>query len=747
MRFLVRVGQSSRMRRRIAVAVVACGTFVSPLASSVGFAQAATPTTVAAPVKWTLGTALVPTSGGVNTVSCATSSFCVAADRSGSVATFNGSAWSAPDKVDGTNSFTAISCPTATFCVATDAAGNYVTMNNGVWGAPTPFATANSPVMQGVSCSSASFCLAVGETANFSPIDYYFFNGVWYPDTVVFSPSDTSAFDAVSCTPTLVCLATDLGGGVTTFTFALSPTPSLTHASLPTPISPLTTDYVAQSIACVTATSCVAGSRTNEISVLSGSTWTTSPVFVAGSSGVMVSCAQSTCVANSSLGQGVSAVAPFASWSATGEINMLSQIDGLSCFAVATTVSCLAVDNDGFSIAISLSANGVPTYTAAASSFDPPHTLTSVSCASATYCIASDTAGEIVTYRNGAWSVPTVITTTPLGVREVRCGVSAHPYSALACAAIVGNFRALSLRSYLAAWTPTLSANSLTYSVSCSTRCEYLSPEGRSSGLVHGYLPQLPAGDIATDVSCVAQTTFCMAIDNAGHSYVSKNSKWSLGPAVESFATRQLWALSCASSSFCVAVDIQGHAYVYNGTTWSAGRKVSKLGLYGVSCGATYFCVATDLLGGAFVYDGAKWHATQNVSGFNILHGVSCASANTCVAVDSSHAYSLSIPTDRTRVVFRAPTPGTNVVGRTVIAVSVSAATAPHGTITLSAGTKVNAPSCTASLRKLSTTTSAAHCTIDTSRVGATLFDADFVGSFGFAPSSATPYRELIVAK
>jgi len=729
--------------RRLASLALSCLALAGALGATSMTPAAAT--TLTAPLTWTAGTPLVGASGGVNAVSCATATFCVAVDRSGSVANFNGATWSSPSRVDGTNSFTAISCPSTTFCVATDASGNYVTMNNGAWGTPTPFAATNSPVMQSVSCSSPSFCLAVGQTANFSPIDYYLFNGVWSADSVVFSPSDTSAFDAVSCTAAEVCLATDLGGGVMTFTLTATPTPSLAHAAMPTSIDPSTPGYVGESISCIAATSCVVGSRSNEVSVLNGSTWTTSPLFATGANGVLVSCALSTCVANNAVGQAVSAVAPFSTWSTTGSLNMLSQIDGLSCFVASPSVACLAVDNDGFSIALSLGVNAVPTYTPASSSFDPPHTLTSVACASATYCIASDTAGEMITLSGGVWGKPRTVTSTPLGVREVRCGVSAHPQAALACAAIVGNFHALALRSSRARWTSVLSRNTPSYAVSCATRCEFLSPEGRSSGVVRGYLPRLAPGAIATDVSCATVTT-CVAIDNAGHSYVSRGATWTSGPVVESFATRQLWSLSCATPTFCVAVDIQGHAYRYNGTSWSAGTKVSKLGLYAVSCGATYFCVATDLLGGAFVFDGATWRATQNVAGFNILHGVSCASATTCVAVDSMNAYRLSIPTDATSLTIHSLGRGTTTKGRTVIAVTATARVAPRGLVTLSAGTRPTAPSCTASLRPTSATTSSAHCTIDTTRVGATLFDATFAGSFGFAPSNATPYREVIVA-
>jgi hypothetical protein len=426
---------------------------------------------------------------------------------------------------------------------------------------------------------------------------------------------------------------------------------------------------------------------------------------------------------------------------------MLSQIDGLSCFAVGTGTGCLAVDNDGFSIAISLDVNGVPIYKPAASFFDPPHLLTSVSCASVTYCIASDAAGESFTYQGGSWGPARVITTVPLGVREVRCGQSVHPATSLACAAIVGNFRALRLSSFGGAWTPVPRRGTQTYAVSCTSRCEFLSPEGHAAGLVGGYLPKLPAGDLATDVSCVPFSATCVAIDNAGHSFVSRKGKWVSGPRVESNPTRQLWSLSCATTTFCVAVDIQGHAYLYNGVRWSAGVQVSKLGLYAVSCGATYFCVASDLLGGAFVYDGTTWKATSNVAGFNVLHGVSCPNATTCVAVDATKAYTVTVPTEATTVTFDALARGTNVQGRTVMAVTVSGAVAPHGFVTLSAGTKVAAPSCTATLRVVSTTSARAHCTIVTTRAGATLFDAAFAGSYGFAPSRTQPYREVVVAK
>lgn len=688
---------------------------------------------------WSVGTQLVTPSGGVNVVSCAASTFCVAGDQSGGVSYFNGTTWTAPQTIDATNSITAIDCPTVTFCVATDAIGQHVTMTGTSWSSPTAFGTLHSLQMLSVSCSSPSFCVAVGETTNFTPVDYYFYNGAWTFDSVNLGPTHTSAFDAVSCTPTNVCLATDFGGGVTTFTLTTSPTVSFSHTTVV--INPTVTTYIANSISCVSATSCVAGSNVNGVSVFNGTAWSTTTPFPDGANGVLVSCVQTTCFADDSVAQASSSTAPFTSWSSPGTLDLPSQINSFSCYSLATGAACQAVDNDGFSIAITLGVAGVPVYSPSTTVFDPPHTLSSVTCASATYCIAADAAGQTLTYRAGAWSTPTVISTQPLGVREVRCASSTHPYTTLRCAAVVGNYGAESLNSYKAAWLP-VAATPPTYAISCSIQCEYLSADGKSSGLVGGYLPKLSANAIATDVSCPTGQSNCFAIDSGGYFYTSRNGQWYDGPRVEKAAGDVLWSLSCTSTRFCVAIDLTGRAYTYNGTKWSGDTMVAALGLYSVSCGATYFCVASDLLGGAYVYNGTKWLPRVVVSKKGVLHGVSCANASSCVAVDSSDAFTLSVPTDTTTISFTPTTRAQNVVGRTVVPVEVSAASAPSGAMTLSVG----GASCSATLRKISATTSRAHCSIATSHLGLTRFSAVFSGSYGFAPSGPT-YHHVVIVK
>ena len=59
----------------------------------------------------------------LKSISCVSSSYCVAVDASGNDVIWNGSAWSYPSDIDTSNALAAVSCVNATFCVAVDAKG------------------------------------------------------------------------------------------------------------------------------------------------------------------------------------------------------------------------------------------------------------------------------------------------------------------------------------------------------------------------------------------------------------------------------------------------------------------------------------------------------------------------------------------------------------------------------------------------------------------------------------------------
>jgi hypothetical protein len=86
--------------------------------------------------------------GDLDAVSCPTVTFCVAADTSGSVATWNGTAWSLPRHVlpaptEYTGDPSSVSCPDAQFCMVLDGDGDYTIFTGAAsTGRPGPPATA-----------------------------------------------------------------------------------------------------------------------------------------------------------------------------------------------------------------------------------------------------------------------------------------------------------------------------------------------------------------------------------------------------------------------------------------------------------------------------------------------------------------------------------------------------------------------------------------------------------------------------
>ncbi len=112
------------------------------------------------------------TQGQLNSVSCASASFCVLVDSSGDVLTWNGLAFSAPASIatepplTGTDAsgLTAVSCPTPTFCRAVDSVGRVFGWNGTTWSAGTLID--NGHALTAISCPTTSYCVAVDRSGN-----------------------------------------------------------------------------------------------------------------------------------------------------------------------------------------------------------------------------------------------------------------------------------------------------------------------------------------------------------------------------------------------------------------------------------------------------------------------------------------------------------------------------------------------------------------------------------------------------
>ncbi len=97
----------------------------------------------------------------LNSVSCALSNFCMAVDSAGNAEAFSGDAWSAQPNIDPGTGLSSVSCPAGTFCAAGDNSGSVLVYSYGAW--------AQTPVSFGprsASCPSVGFCVAVGSSGS-----------------------------------------------------------------------------------------------------------------------------------------------------------------------------------------------------------------------------------------------------------------------------------------------------------------------------------------------------------------------------------------------------------------------------------------------------------------------------------------------------------------------------------------------------------------------------------------------------
>jgi hypothetical protein len=148
-------------------------------------------------------------------------------------------------------------------------------------------------------------------------------------------------------------------------------------------------------------------------------------------------------------------------------------------------------------------------------------------------------------------------------------------------------------------------------------------------------------------VSCSA-TDFCMAVDGGGRVGLWNGLSWSAGPSVPGF--QFVGSVSCPSATNCEVVG-EGpsgqNAAVWNGSTWSAQATPGgpSVGLDAVSCAAANSCEAVGTIAGqsfqlvtfAERWDGTAWtiQAIPNPSGSqgSFLTAISCTSATFCAAV------------------------------------------------------------------------------------------------------------------
>jgi hypothetical protein len=209
---------------------------------------------------------------------------------------------------------------------------------------------------------------------------------------------------------------------------------------------------------------------------------------------------------------------------------------------------------------------------------DPDNNLTSVSCPAASFCVAADGSGNVLTGNGSSWSKPKSIDTKDVGAGgAVYVSCPAADF----CTAVdsVGN---------------AMTYNGSTWSAPAPTG---IGPA--DEGNVVG-------------VSCTSPT-FCMTVDNSGRYATYDGSTWTKGVS----GNELLATVSCASAAFCMALDIQGNGYLYDGSSWKKLAVFSKGDIPtaqeaafeepALDCFAVRHCLAVSFGGYVSEYNGGAW--------------------------------------------------------------------------------------------------------------------------------------------
>ncbi len=257
--------------------------------------------------------------------------------------------------------------------------------------------------------------------------------------------------------------------------------------------------------------------------------------------------------------------------------------------------------------------------------------MNSVSCSSASFCVAVDYQGGAVTYNGASWSSATDIDGSN-DLTSVSCP------SATFCGAVDYEGKALTYDGTHWSSPATADPGNELNSVSCPTAtfCAAVDNDGNtltSNGLVSETVTAADPGNDLSSVSCTS-ATFCAAVDGNGNALTYNGTHWSSPSAID--PGNDLSSVSCPSSTFCMAIDGSGNALTYNGTHWSSPTAADTAdGLLSLSCTSATFCVAGAVDGNATIYDGTSWSTPDPVND-NVMVSLSCASASFCVAVDDA---------------------------------------------------------------------------------------------------------------
>lgn len=528
----------------------------------------------------------------LNSVSCPTTSLCVAVDESGHVLTSTdpaggAGAWSAPVSIDPGNTLDQVSCPSTSLCVAVDDDGNALvstdpTGGSSAWKVTKIDPNAEQPLGGNsaavVACPTVSFCVVV-DTYNdiITTTEPTGGSSAWKLSGDTYRV--ITNWGMVACPSTELCVtARSVAEEGTSFYGSTEPAGGFNTWKITGP-DPNDVNNEISGGACPSTTLCVIGDATGHVLT------TTKP-----------------------------AEGP---WTNTNlpTTTFLRAVTGLSC---PSTGFCVAVDAEGEAVTTTEPTSGEHAWTPA--DVDGTNFMTAVSCPTTSFCVATDEGGDIVTSENpaggsSAWTAGTVDKSeveTVNGLTGVACATAA-----LHCVAVDDAGYALVSNE------PTGGAG--TWSRTVIDRGPF-------------------AGNVLSDVSCGKND--CAAVDWAGNMLSAFMGEPNIWTRAEVDPSGELNGISCPTldigvPQYCVAVDSAGNVVTGQPGAMEASRHIDASSLNGVNCPDfnESLCVAVDNEGNVLtttevLSKGATWQSAHIDA--SPLVAVSCSTTAFCAAVDQA---------------------------------------------------------------------------------------------------------------
>jgi hypothetical protein len=547
--------------------------------------------------------------GSLQSLSCASASFCVGGDTRGDAVLYNGSSWTvdpgvARDTVD------AISCLSSSFCLAGSFDAEAYVYHGSGW-AITP--STNLQSVEALSCASTTFCVGVDDTG-FASI----YNGTTWGAAHQIDTSSHPSLSSISCPTTSFCAAFDEAGDVVTTSNGGSSWTS------PSNVDSVLAPFL--HVSCHSSSFCAAvDNHGNAFIFTTGSGWQETT----GADGTFdiasVSCSTATqCVAVDVAGFEFSYDGT--SWGSTTQID----VHGATAVSCPTATFCGVDDPAGFALT---SSNGGTSWTTPTLVDTSGIAIKSVSCPTTTFCVAVDALGNVMVDADGTWSAPSSIDTNTLS------GVSCA--STTFCVAVDLSGKAFTYNG--TTWSQTGTDPHQLSSVSCTTRpsifCAGVDNDGNVFTTTTGTSWTLTNEDGALDLTSVSCPTasFCAAVDGSGNALIYNGTTWTKDSGVDSH--RELSSVSCTTTptTFCGAVDdsSSGDGLTYSGGSWSATTPVDANFPVSVSCPISGQCSGVDIAGAAFTYGSGGWTSPTPIDpGNGGLDAISCPAPAYCEAVD-----------------------------------------------------------------------------------------------------------------